>query len=148
MIREAKPSDIEAILEIAVESVSNNPLPVRICRTSMSDTIRAAISGKQHFVWVAEKDGEVVAAVGAMSQPSFWFERQQCSVLLYYSRVPNLGAQLIRQLVRWVKSRPVIKVLVLELEPEADPRLISFLKRLGLSRESTNLCYVRGMTNE
>jgi len=146
MIRPATPADIPAIVEIAVESVSQNPIPVRIDRKAIAETTRNAISGAAHFLWVAEKDGEVVGAVGAMSQPSFWHERQQCSVMLYYTRVPGLGARLLRELVRWVKSRPAIKVLVMELEPETDPRLIQFMNRLGLTRESTNVCYVRGMT--
>jgi hypothetical protein len=29
------------------------------------------------------------------------------------------------------------------LEPNADPRLVKFLKRLGFARESANLVYVR-----
>ena len=53
----------------------------------MAETATEAISGNRHFVWVSEIDGEVVAAVGAMSERSFWYERQQCSVMLYYTRV-------------------------------------------------------------
>lgn len=111
----------------------------------MRDTIRIAISSKAHFVWVSEIDGEVVAAVGAMSDKSFWFERQQCSVLLYYTRVPGEGIKLLRRLMEWVKSRPAIKICVMELEPEADPRLIRFLQRLGFGRVSTNVSFVRGL---
>jgi hypothetical protein len=35
---------------------------------------------------------------------------------------------------------------VLELEPNADPRLVKFLKRVGFERESLNLSYVRKVT--
>jgi len=148
MIRRATVADIPAIVDIAIESVSQNPIPVKICRQAMIDTAKEAVGNNAHFVWVSEIEGEVVGAVCAVSQPSFWFERQQASVLLYYTKVPGEGIKLIRKMIEWAKSRPVIKVLVMELEPETDPRLIKILKRMGLSRESTNLCYVRGLSNE
>ena len=146
MIREAKPSDVKAIVDLAVESVSRNPLPVNIDRDAMTQTTREAISGAAHFVWVSEIDGEVVGCVGAMSEKSFWYERQQCSVLLYYARVPRDGLKLIRKLAEWIRSRPTIKVAVMELETEADPRLVKYLQRIGFARLSTNCSFVRGLT--
>ena len=146
MSREATFADIPAIVDLAVESVNQNPLPVRICRESMADTAREAIAGNQHFVWVSEIEGEVVAAVGAMAERSFWYERQQCSMMLYFTRVPGEGVKLLRQFAKWVKSRPVIKVAVIELEPETDPRLLKLLGRIGFSRLSMNCTYVRGQT--
>lgn len=144
MIRKATLADVPAIVDIAVESVNQNPLPVRICRESMADTAREAIAGNQHFVWVSEIDGEVVAAVGAMSERSFWYERQQCSMMLYFTRVPGEGVKLLREFGRWVKARPVIKIAVIEMEPDADPRLIKLISRIGFSRLSMNCTYVRG----
>lgn len=147
MIRKAKPSDLDAIVSLAVESVSINPIPVRIDRQAMKDTARECLA-PNHFCWVSEIDGEVVAALAACCQPSFWYERQQCSVLLYYTRVPGESIKLLREFMRWVKSRPAIKVVVMELEPEADPRLVRLLGRLGLDRVSTNVSYVRGLSRE
>ena len=146
MIREAKPSDAKAIVDLAIESVSANPIPVNIDRDSMLETTRDAISGPAHFVWVSEIDGEVVGCVGAVCEKSFWFERQQCSVLLYFTKKPGEGLKLIKKLAEWIKSRPVIKVAVMELEPEADPRLVKYLQKIGFSRLSTNCSYVRGLT--
>jgi hypothetical protein len=140
--RKARIDDIPAIVDIAVESVSRNPLPVKLDRQAMAATARTCMN-PAHFSWVTEQEGQVVAAMGACVQPSFWFERLQCSVLLYYSRVPGAGMPLIRQFARWVRSRPAIKVAVLELEPDADPRLVKFLKRVGFDRESRNLSYIR-----
>jgi hypothetical protein len=143
MIRKATIQDVPAIIEIAVESVSQNPLPVRIDREAMRDTIKAALA-PNHFCWVSEHDGKAVAAIVACTQPSFWFERQSCSVLLYYTTVPGKGIALIREFARWVKSRPAIKLAIFELEPEADPRLVKLLARLGFDRQSQNMSYVRG----
>lgn len=141
--RRATAQDIEAIVDLSVESVSNDPLPVRISRDAMRDTARTLLA-PAHFLWVTEIEGRVVAAVGACAQPSFWYERLQCSVLLYWSRVAGAGIGLLREFARWVKGRPAIKVAIIELEPGVDPRLVSLFKRLGFARETTNLTYIRG----
>jgi N-acetylglutamate synthase-like GNAT family acetyltransferase len=143
--RKAKLDDIPAIVDIAVESVSHDPLPVKINREAMADTARTCLN-PAHFMWVAEQDGKVVASVAACVQESFWFSKLQCSVLLYYTRVPGAGIPLLREFARWVKSRSAIKVAVMELEPGADPRLVKFLNRLGFARESLNVTYVRSAT--
>lgn len=143
--RKAKLDDIPAIVDIAVESVLRDPLPVKINRQAMADTARTCLN-PAHFMWVAEQDGKVVASVAACVQEGFWFHKLQCSVLLYYTRVPGAGLPLMREFAHWVKSRSGIKVAVLELEPGADPRLVRFLNRLGFARESLNLTYVRSST--
>jgi hypothetical protein len=142
IFRKANVNDIPAIVDIAVESVSRDPLPVRIDRDAMAEMAKECM-GPAHFMWVAEKDSKVVAAMAACTQKGFWFERLQCSVLLYYSRVPGAGLPLLREFARWVKSRPAIKLAIIELEPGTDPRLVKFFKRVGFSRESINLTYVR-----
>jgi hypothetical protein len=143
--RKAKFSDVDAIVEIAVVSVSNNKLPVNIDREAMARMAKACMN-PAHFLWVAEdENGKVVAAFAACVQKSFWYDKMQCSVLLYYSLVKGAGIKLIREFAAWVKSRSAIKVAVVELEPTVDPRLVVFFKRLGFARESVNLSYVRGM---
>lgn len=141
-IRKATMQDINAIVDIAVESVSVDPLPVKIDRDAMADTARTCLN-PAHFMWVAEDDGVVVAAMAACVQQGFWFHRMQCSVLLYYTRVPGAGLPLLREFANWVKSRSAIKLAIIELEPNADPRLVKFFKRLGFARESLNLTYAR-----
>jgi hypothetical protein len=140
--RKATMQDISAIVDIAVESVSVDPLPVKIDREAMADTARTCLN-PAHFMWVAEQDGKVVAAMAACVQQGFWFHRMQCSVLLYYTRVPGAGLPLLREFAKWVKSRSAIKLAIIELEPNADPRLVKFFKRLGFARESLNLTYAR-----
>lgn len=145
IFRKATMQDIPAIVDIAVESVSRDPLPVKIDREAMAETLRSSLN-PAHFLWVAEVEGKVEAAVCAVVQPSFWFTKLQCSVLLYYTRVAGAGLPLIREFTKWVKSRPAIKVAVIELEPGVDPRLAQFFKRVGFARESVNLTYVRSAT--
>lgn len=144
-LRRATHKDIDAIIELAIESVSKDPLPVRIDRDAMRAMALEGL-GPTHFLWVAEVDGKVEGAVGAYVQRGFWFERMQASVLLFYSRVPGAGAALIREFARWVKSRPAIKLAVFSLEHNADPRLGKFLRRLGFTLENPQFTYVRGRT--
>jgi hypothetical protein len=144
IFRKATPSDIDAIVDIAIESVSNDPLPVKIDRDAMADTARTCLN-PAHFMWVAEFEGKVVAAFAACVQQGFWFHKMQCSVLLYYTRVHGAGLPLIREFAKWVRGRSAIKLAVVELEPGVDPRLVSVFKRLGFARESLNLTYVRGI---
>ncbi len=140
MIRPATRADIPAIIDLAVASVSRNPLPVRVSRENMRATALDLIGKPQHFVWVAERDGKVTSCVAAQCQYGFWFERQQCSVILFYG---ERVARLLARLARWIQSRPVIKLAVIEFEPEADQRLVAYCRRLGFARESTNLTFVR-----
>lgn len=141
--RRAKLEDVPAIVELAVISVSNDPLPVKIDKLSMADTAKVCLN-PAHFLWVAEdEDGKIVAAFAACVQKSFWFERMQCSVLLYYTTVKGAGLPLIREFAKWVKGRSAIKVAVISLEPGVDKRLVEFFKKVGFSRESLNLTYVR-----
>lgn len=143
--RRANIHDVPAVVELAVESVMNNPLPVKVDREAMADTVRFCLN-PAHFGWVTEHEGKVVAAVGACSQASFWYRGQQVSVLLYYSRVPRAGLRLMREFASWCKGRSNVKTAVIEFEPTVDPRLVQYMKRLGFSRESVNLTYVREVT--
>jgi hypothetical protein len=147
VIRKAKPADLAAIVDIAIESVSKNPLPVIIDREAIFDEGMNCL-GPANFCWVSEIDGIIVAAVVASVSPSFWHERATCSVLLYYTRVPGEGGKLLRAFSKWVKGRPRIKVAVIEFEPDVDPRLIKFMKRLGFTRETKNVSFVRGLDEQ
>ena len=144
ILRPATSFDVPAIVDLAVESVSKDPLPVRIDRDAMADTAKVLIAGNQHFAWVAERDGKIVGAVGACVQKGFWFQRSQASVLMFFTRVPGAGIALLREFARWVKSRPAIKVAVFSLEPGMDPRIGHLISRLGFGRQSPTYTYVRG----
>ena len=146
MIRPATIADLPQIIDLSVESVSRDPLPVQIDRVAMVVMGKQLIGNPSHFVWVAVVDGRVTACVAAMVQPGFWFKKLQASVILFYAREPGAGALLLRRFSRWVKSRSGIKVAVFELEPNVDPRILALLERLGFARRSQNLTYVRSAT--
>ena len=143
IFRPAKINDIPGMIELAVESVSRDPLPVRISRPAMNDTLKGVVGHPSHFAWVGEEDGRIESAVVATVSHGFWFERQQASVLMFYTRKPGGGLPLLRQFARWVKDRPAIKIAVFELEPYMDERFVRMFTRLGFGRRSTNMVYVR-----
>lgn len=142
-IRPAKLTDIPAIVELAVESVTTHPLPLKNDLDAMAAMARSLIGNPAHFVWVGEVDGKVVSCVAAQVGPGFWFKGLQVSVLLYYARPPGSVALLMRRLSTWMKGRSGIKLGVVELEPSADPRLVSLLSKMGFARRSENMTYVR-----
>ena len=146
MIRPATIADLPQIIDLSVESVSRDPLPVQIDRVAMVVMGKQLIGNPSHFVWVAVVDGRVTACVAAMVQPGFWFRKLQASVILFYAREPGAGALLLRRFSRWVKSRSGIKLAVFECEPNVDPRILALLERLGFARRSQNLTYVRSAT--
>lgn len=143
MIRRAALADIPQIVDLARESVSRDPLPVKIDHEAMADTARSCIASPAHFVYVAERDGAILACVAGCVQRSFWFRGSQCSVLLFFAKEASAGGLLLRRLALWIKARPSIKTAVFELEPGADERIGALLVKLGFSRRSENFTYVR-----
>lgn len=144
MIRAAKPGDIGAVVDLAVESVSINPIPVIIDRDAMREQALEC-TAPQNYLRVFDRDGTVIGAWAAVTHPSFWHERRVSSVLLHYAREPGVWARLARDYFKWVEGRGAIRVAVMELEPESDPRMVALLNRIGFARVSTQVSYVRGM---
>lgn len=144
MIRRARPQDIPAIVELAIESVTTvSPIEELIIDPeAMRDTAEQCLQ-PAHFLYVSEIDGVVVGAVAAQVVPGFWFKKLQVSVLLHYSRVPGEWVKLMREFARWMKGRSGIKLGIIELEDVHGERMVRFLKRLGFERQSQNLTYVR-----
>ncbi len=146
LIRRAQLRDVEQIVDLAVESVSRSPLPgVEIDREAMVELAKQMIPSNAHFVWVGEEDGKLVACVAAQVGPGWWFKKQQANVLLFYTRTAGLGAALLREFARWVKSRPAIKLAIFSLEHDADPRIGVFLTRLGFGLQNPGFTYCRGL---
>lgn len=147
-IRQATAADIPAIIALAVEAVSREPWPVKIDKLSMVQTLEAGIPHAASFVWVGLHEGKVQACLAAQGGKSFWHERMQVSVAMFYTRTPGLGIALLREFVRWVKARPSVKMAIFSLEPNADPRIAAMLARMGFANQTQCLTYVRGMKEQ
>lgn len=143
MLRSAHSGDIEAIVELALESVRIDPLPVPANRGAMRAMVADSIRDKRHFVWVSEIDGKVCGCVGARVGLGFWFDGLQCDVLLFHVKRGGEGGLLLRRFARWVQTHTKIRVASFSLEPGADPRIARLLIRLGFARSSQQLSFVR-----
>lgn len=146
MIREARPKDIESIALLGIESLQvNDPYPeLRISPEKVRDMARELVTSAANFAWVAENaEGKVIGAVCGLVHDIMFYERKQCSVVMFYCREPGAGGFLIRRLVKWYKSRPGIKMCVFTLENGADPRIGELLVKLGLKRELPNFVGVK-----
>lgn len=146
MIRPATIDDAETIVDMAVESVGKRGpvLPVRRDKIA-AVVVGGILQGDRHFFMVDECDGRIAAVLGALVHPGFWFDGDQANVMVFYSRgAPYAaGAALIRRFAAWIKVRPDIRLATFSLEPDADPRIRSFLQKLGFTDEHPQLAFVK-----
>lgn len=135
-IRPAKPQDIDGIVALGIEALKNDPYEgLVISEERVREAARECISGANHFCWIAEDDGTVVAAVSAFALPMMFYERFQLTVVQFYSKAAGQGVKLLREMLRWADGRPAIKSIVFTLEHKADPRIGKLLRRLGFTAE-------------
>jgi len=141
VIRNAVPADIDKIVELGIESLElNDPYPeLLISEAKIRRMTVEVVSSKAHFSWVCEVDGEVIGAVCGLSHDIMFHERKQLSVLLFYCRSASGGGFLIRKMIRWFKSRPVLKMIVMTLDGGDNPKLGALLVKMGLDKKM--LCY-------
>ena len=95
---------------------------------------------KSGFVWVSDIDG-VKGAVVAIKHNGFWFAEDQVSVLMFYCKTGE-GYKLLRKMADWIKSDDIAMACVF-LETFMDERYARMFKRLGFTRQTPSLSYVR-----
>lgn len=135
-VRQAKPDDIDSVFKLGCEALNLDPYPgLEVSRVKVFSAATECISSASHFSWVAEKDGIIVGAVSALVHPIMFYEKSQASVVQFYCTEPGGGIKLLRELMKWVERRPVIKMVCFTLEVRADPRIGKLLNRLGLTGE-------------
>ena len=136
IIRKAVPDDVLAIVELGEEAININPYEGLVpCPIKMMSMAVECVSSANNFAMVVECDGEIVGAVCALVHPMMFYKKSQASVLQFYCKKIGYGVKLLRELMNWVESRPVIKMVCFTLENKADPRIGRLLRRLGLNEE-------------
>lgn len=134
-IREAKTPDIPAIVSLGRQVLEENPIPNTIISTEkLKTTAWECVHSTNNYAWVAEVDGQVVAAVCALLQQQQVYERMQATVVQFYTTVPGWGEKLIRHFLEWAE-KPKVKAVVFMLDGNADPRIIKLLERMGFTEQ-------------
>ena len=135
MIRKATPNDLNRIVELGIEALRIERYPnLVLSQERLQAMAVACISSTQHFSWVCEQEGKLMGAVLAMTVPGFWFERSECNVIMFFCKAPGEGVKMLRELLRWYRSRPILKRLMFVCEFDADPRIEKLLSRLGAKK--------------
>jgi hypothetical protein len=130
LIRKATPSDLSAVVDLCIESAKRDKQLLH-SRDRAVSLARECISSAPHFAWVAEKDGVIGGILLAISYPNAFHERNRVSVIQLYCTIRGDGIKLLREFMRWARSRPLIKKI--DFTPEhSDPRIGKLLTRLGM----------------
>lgn len=140
MVRLAGYKDIQDIVRLAVESVSNDPMPLTISRRKMRKQAEESI--EQGCVWVSEIDGKVVGVVGGVIHDGFWFAEKQFSMLMMYCPTGGEGYKLLRCFAQRAKAGD-IGMADVSFERHMDERYLRAFQRLGFTRPSPSLIWVR-----
>lgn len=136
MIRKAVPADISEIVELGLEALAKNGYKdLVVSREKIVALARECVTSPRNFAWVAERDGVIGGALCGLVNDCLVYERAQVNIVQFYTRIPGDGIALMREAVRWWRSRPALKVIVFTLDADADPRIGKLLARLGLKRE-------------
>lgn len=135
MIRPATLADIDSIIWCGAEWLEQYPL--RADEDKMRKVLTEAISGSRHFAWVSESphSGIVHGVLLGLTGDNLWAQRLNCNVVAWIARVHGDGEAMMREFVRWVKSRRAIKVagMIPDLNG-VDPRVWKLAKRLGFEQ--------------
>jgi len=136
IIRPATLSDLDAIIDIAVEQTSKYPR-MRAERSKIKALVVDSISAARHFSWVVERDnGQIDGAFVAFTSDNAWAQRQHCSVMLWVCHRWSAGggAAMLRQFRDWVLSRRAIKIAGFAPDVDLDPRVWMLAERVGFRR--------------
>ena len=112
MSREATLNDVNSLIEFLKpfhESGGYKDIPpqTKLARTNL----QVMLSSPMHKVWVVERDGQICAALGVVSQ-ELWFTKRHYATNLFLcanNKGKGTAGFLLRRFKKWVDSRPIIK---------------------------------------
>ena len=96
-------------------------------RDKISGLMRRALT--EGFWMLAEQDGKIVGHIGAAVVENMWYERQQLVVIAWFSEFPGAGFGLLRRLLAWKNTNPMIGSVTITTNP--GPRLQRLLELRG-----------------
>lgn len=134
MIRPATLADVNAIFDIAICETAMYP-KLMPDKEKVRHGIIQAVSSAKHFCWVSERDGDVVGALIGLSSDNLWAQRQNCIVVLWASYVVGGGIRLMKEFLKWVDSRRIIRVAgIVPDTDEISSRALRLAELLGFRK--------------
>ena len=121
MIREATLKDVKPLLSFLKtfheEGVYKDISP----QTQLAHTnLQVMLSSPMHKIWVIEREGEICASLGVVSQ-ELWFTKRHYATNLFLcanNKGKGTAGFLLRRFKKWVDSRPIIKDVTLAVTSE------------------------------
>ena len=82
--------------------------------------LQVMLSSPMHKIWVIERDGEICASLGVVSQELWFTKRHYATNLFLCANNKGKGSAgfLLRRFKRWVDERPIIKDVTLAVTSE------------------------------
>ena len=139
IIRPATMQDFDAIYVLAAEQCARY-VRIRMDRGRLRDTIRSAISAKQHCALVAVEGREIVGALGAFATANMWAQKQTCAIMLWVSKVAPAGVRLLRRFKVWLKPRRGIRVAGFAPDLDCHWTVWDIVEKLGFKKQGG--CYL------
>lgn len=135
MIRPAILADVSAIYSVAWYEAQRYEKLLPDAK-KMRHGITAAISSAKHFCWVSVDDeGVLSGALIGLSSGNLWAQRDNCLVALWKSEIVGDGRKLMREFLKWVDTRRIIRVAGLVPDNNhVDPLVWSLAERLGFRK--------------
>lgn len=135
MIRRAVSRDIPRIIEIGTEALAQANLPGMVASLSRIEGLaKLGVESDDHFLWVAEDEDGVGGVLGVLVHDCLLYDRKQATIVQFECRIPGDGIKLLRECLRWWKKLPMVKMLMVSLECDGDPRIETLYERMGLHR--------------
>ena len=70
----------------------------------------------------------------ALTSSNIWAQRQCCAIMLWVSKIPEGGAELLRFFRTWVSTRRAIRVAGMAPDLDLDPRVGKLVERIGFTK--------------
>jgi hypothetical protein len=110
----------------------------------ITDLVREAITSRQYFAVVIERDGVIVSALLANSCPHGWARKSVSQIMLWVSGQRGDGRAMLRAYMEWVESRPIIRMAGMFVDYAAPEWLPDFMVSEGFTHSGGALQWFRG----
>lgn len=111
MIREATPSDIDKIFNLALEFHEKAETVFPVDRVATRRTISMFVHSQKYFAWIKEVDGDVLGVLLGGTAPVWFSTVKEASDLIFYvksdPRAIGAGKFLLKKFLKWGKEKDV-----------------------------------------